>query len=212
MKTYINFCKEMRKIVEAFTQKWMVVCAGIIVLAYIAMANSYEISPWVAVPTGFVVGLVLLIMGIQPCLHSCIKLIAFFFVDGILFTTMAVYIFDDIMPITGMMGFFIQYVIFIAVYTVFWVVSAGIVDRDIAEMTCAIINSLSTILLLASNVFFDWCERAGILEVFASTSAIETQVVSKILLPVVVAGYVTALIIKRVEYLESHKSEGAEMR
>lgn len=203
MKLIVKLCKQLRNW-AGLTERFPLVFAGLIITCFILVVISPTVPLYVRFPVSLIGIFVIFLKAIQQCKDSCWCLVKFLVVGSFLF---AVMVLDLLANITSQIADIIQYISFIISFTIFWIISVGVADEDAAEMACDIVNSFSTILLLAFNVFFTWCDQTGRLAPFESKAEIEIQEIGVIILPIVVAGYIAALFIKGTQYIKKKEAK-----
>lgn len=145
------------------------------------------------------------LVGTCTSLHSCRRLLVCWLVQGVLFAGCIVSLVPALPERPERT--IIQYTVFTLVFTVFWVVTTGAADHSAAKMACAIVNTLTTILLVLITVLFGWssyqmgldpylAERFGALQYWSVV----------ILLPLVFGGYLAALL-KEIQLYVEKKGE-----
>lgn len=145
------------------------------------------------IPLAIVFCVVYLGLAAYNALHSCRRLLLFWLKNGIIFALCAAGLvnFPDNIAAESSLS----YVVFTIVYTLIWLLLAGAADDAPAQMGCAIINTVTTLLLIAANILAIWGEQAITLPEQAFFSWRMLQDFSVIvLLPLVVGGYLAALL------------------
>lgn len=138
----------------------------------------------------------LFIYLLQRCLHSCGYLLWFFLGHTFIIT------FCLMLVVTGRAElengpFWYCFVCFALAF--FWSIGAGVSDYDVAKMAGAIINSITTILLVAVNIFSEWVQRVDFLSSIF-TSAKIMYGLNLVIFPFVVSGYLAMLFVDGIEY------------
>lgn len=153
---------------------------------------------------------------LYECISSCKALVRFWSLYAILPTWGIYSILATVIPGRLWRQPPVAYTCICIILTIFWCLSAGIADYDVAKMAGAIVNTSTTILLLAINILFGWMWRVeGLIPAAASEEFI--YAVNLIVFPVVAAGYLAVLFTDginywRKRYLEPEKPEAREAR
>lgn len=149
-------------------------------------------------------------LNLCSAIHSCGKLLVFLTLYGFLFAFFAMHFCTPTLQ-DDLFNGVVLYAGFVVLFSLFWIFGALVADQDVARMACSITNTITTILLLASNVFISWCVRT--LALGESVEPLFNEILYQanlILLPLVAAGYLTALLVEGRTYcvkLEKKKKE-----
>lgn len=126
-------------------------------------------------------------------LHSCRKLLCFWFTHGALLACLVVANVSETSN-GGFSGGGI-YLVFVFVLSVIWIVMAGIADDDVAKMAAAIVNTGTTILAILINVLVGWgLNRWAAQDAYAAFMNDLLFYGNLTLLPLIVSGYLSALL------------------
>lgn len=202
MKCIISGLDSLRNFLTWSSKKWDQIHAGTkFLLCLLAMLVIGVCITWfhqLTAIVGAITGLVLFSTALYRCLHSLRNLLAFWTFNSVIMAFAIYFILDDIAPV--LTGFSPAPYILICIFiTSLWCLSAGIADYDVAQMAGKIINTLTTIALVAVNVFVWWAQNEpGVKDVLSGTDLIYEF--NLILLPLVVAGYLAVLFIDIVNY------------
>lgn len=129
-------------------------------------------------------------------LHSCRKLLLFWLFYG---AQIALLVYSALpLPQSGAASGFLAYVGFVILFTMIWLLMAGAADVEPAKMACGIVNTATTIILIVVNVLAIWGERN--FPTYGSTWNTMQHYSTVILLPLVVGGYLAALLKQLQEY------------
>ena len=130
-------------------------------------------------------------------LHSCRRLLLFWLIYGAAFAVGAGSLVYDMQrrPTSTV----VAYIAFVVAFAAIWMLIAGAADNEPAKMACAVINTLTTILLIVINVLVAWCQFPMPENAPFSWDMIQNVSVV-ILLPLVVGGYLAALLKAMQEY------------
>lgn len=169
-------------------------------LAALGLLAVWFCAPELAPAAAFLCCAAYMAVDLHSCIHSCKALLKFWFVESLLFSVSGGGVLLDFIPNQAVNEVGV-YCLFILIFTLFWGVSAGIADFDAAKMAGSIVNTGTTILLLAGNVLLTWCKQA--LSSAGMTETMQAQLqfgINVILLPLVVAGYLVALFVEGQNY------------
>lgn len=169
-------------------------------LAALGLLAVWFCAPELAPAAAFLCCAAYMAVDLHSCIHSCKGLLKFWFVESLLFSVSGGGVLLDFIPNQAVNEVGV-YCLFILIFTLFWGVSAGIADFEAAKMAGSIVNTGTTILLLAGNVLLTWCKQA--LSSAEMTETMQAQLqfgINVILLPLVVAGYLVALFVEGQNY------------
>lgn len=136
-------------------------------------------------------------------LHSCARLLAFWLVHGFFFAITIVAIEETISKSSAQSV--TAYCLFVLAFSSLWIMEAGAADDDVAKMAALIINTVTTILLIVINVLSGWglSELSQFPKLVKLLGRLQYYSVV-ILLPLVVAGYLSALLKEVQIYWKNH--------
>lgn len=142
-------------------------------------------------------------------LHTCRRLLAFWLFYSILFAGSVAHLAPQMK--TGLPAPPIFYTVFTLTFSCVWILVAGAADREPAKMGCAIMNTLTTIALIATQVLVLWAKTnvtipAGI--PFSWGMLQDFSII--VLLPLVVAGYMAGLVIELQSYWDRRNARCAK--
>lgn len=143
-----------------------------------------------------------LLCRLYRCISSCKTLVSFWMGRALISAILLSLFLINAMP-AKTIAVPLLYCLICIFLTVFWSLSAGIVDYDVAKMAGAIINTFTTILLVAVNILFGWLQRDTQLSFFVNLKDISEKVIyiaNLVIFPVVMAGYLAMLFADGLEY------------
>lgn len=144
---------------------------------------------------------------IYQSVHSCRKLLGVWFSGSVLIALAGVGIVFKVLP-NGAVNSPLAYMAFVLLVAFCWGLTALIADYDVAKMAGGIVNTGTTILVLAVNVIFAWCK----MNVYVPLPEWDFDYLiygcNVILLPLVAAGFLAALLVESQEYYR--KKYGSE--
>lgn len=223
MERFFNFFEDIRSSLlhlESFARRYEAKALLIILLIYsfwtpVCILSTSGNGLWgmLALP----ILLFFLLYAACTALHSCKKLLFFWFVHGLLLTLCILYL----IPVQGIRNFSAaaEYALFTLVFAMLWIIMAGAADDDVAKMAASIVNTGTTILIILINVLIGWgLNRFGNQAFFRGILEELQYYGNLILLPLIVSGYLTALlkemqIYRRVrrEKREQQNQDGAQL-
>lgn len=133
------------------------------------------------------------------CISSCGFLILFWIAHIAIAVKFVSFSPKDIIFFNIIDSSFSVYCSVCVIITIFWCLSAGIADYDVAKMAGTIVNTFTTIVLIAVNIIFGWLQRvAGLV----SSTDIEEAIygINLIVFPIVMAGYLAVLFADGIDY------------
>ena len=149
-----------------------------------------------------------LLLQAYQALHSCRKLLLFWLFYG---AQIALLVYSALpMPQSGAAPGFLAYVGFVILFTMIWLLMAGAADIEPARMACGIVNTATTIILIVVNVLAIWEERN--FPSYGSTWNTMQHYSTVILLPLVVGGYLAALLKQMQEYWWAKEGKQAQAK
>lgn len=150
--------------------------------------------------------LVLFYSGASAALHSCRKLLVFWLVHGVYFSVAVLALLQIVIETSDQ--FAAAYSIFVVVFSLLWLLAAGVADDDVAKMAAMIINTGTTILLVVINVLAGWVLNGSTPSPVLKETIEGLQYYSIIiLLPLVAAGYLAALLKEAQIYWKKRHSD-----
>lgn len=151
----------------------------------------------------FLVSLTLLLL--MYTLHSCLHLLFGWFVYGSLLTLIVI----SLVPRSVTISKSVQdYLLFIPIYSFIWVCWSLLADPEVAKMACSVVNTTTTIALLALNVLLLWGERN--LNLPSDLTFLPQELLyygNLVLLPLVVSGYTAALSLELRAYCQKKQEK-----
>lgn len=141
--------------------------------------------------------------SLYQCIFSCRALLLFWSLYGTLMAGLLT-LFLAYMVLHNIISAFpfIAYGLICFAMTIFWCLSAGVADYDVAKMAGTIVNTGTTILLIAVNIFFGTIQRDVQLDVFSHYLSPEDMIyiANLVIFPFVVSGYLAVLFADGIEY------------
>lgn len=141
---------------------------------------------------------------LYECISSCKALLKFWFIHALVVALLIGFTLMDRLP-SNIINGPLAYGFICVLLTLFWSLSAGIADYDVAKMAGGIINTLTTILTVAINVFAWWLQR-NVPQVSSSDREELLYAINLAVLPVLAAGYISMLFINGVEYFKKRNN------
>lgn len=142
------------------------------------------------------------LLNVYNCLSSCKALLSFWVMDGLCVVGIFLLYIMPFFPQDALYSSVLDYGIFCFCLLVFWIISAGIADYDVAKMATQVVNTITTILLLTANVLFIWCKN----NIFVPLAGWDWETLidwtNLFLLPFVISGYLAALFADGKYYIE----------
>lgn len=137
-------------------------------------------------------------------LHSCRKLLCFWFTHGAL---LACLVAATMSETDGGLSGGGSYLIFVIALSTVWIVMAGAADDDAAKMAAAIVNTGTTILAILVNVLVGWGLDRWAAQAAQLTLMNGLQFYGNlILLPLIVSGYLSALLKEMQIYRKARRA------
>ena len=199
MKEIVLLVDNLRTFVIWARRKLLAFILGAIflfVLTGIAMVIFVDAQPQLRVFIVMLSYILFLVFILQSCLHSCGYLLCFFLGHAFFMTFCLMLVVTDRAELENG-PFWYCFVCFALAF--FWSIGAGVSDYDVAKMAGAIINSITTILLVAVNIFSEWVQRVDFLSSIF-TSAKIMYGLNLVIFPFVVSGYLAMLFVDGIEY------------
>lgn len=145
--------------------------------------------------------LIAFFIKLHSCLFSCKRLVVFWLIQGILLAFGGAYAVSRIVP-NDILNPLAAYSAYCILLVALWVISAGVADYEVAKMAGQIINTITTILLLAFNVLFSWCKQHAAIPLPGGIFDELIYFANLLLLPLVASGYLAALFVEGRHYIE----------
>lgn len=182
---------------------WLIFIFGIVWMLF--LLSGAKDHPEVLPAASILCVIAVVLAGACAALHSCRKLLRFWFIHGLLFSIGV----SSVLPICarGEVRQIIAYGAFVVMFSLFWITIAGAADDDVGKMAACIVNTGTTILLIVINVLANWGIEADmwlwkeVLEILQYYSIVA-------MLPLVVAGYLAGLLKELQIYWKHHHPSG----
>jgi hypothetical protein len=147
----------------------------------------------------------ILLVMVCKALHSCRILLMYWMVYDLLLATGGSSFIH--FPGNTALQNAVSYMVFLILYAILWLLLAGAADAEPTKMACKVINTLTTLLLIHVNVLAVWGKSSDIpgLNLFPWGELQDFSVV--LLLPLVVNGYLAALLKELQDYWSRKKKK-----
>lgn len=133
------------------------------------------------------------------CISSCGALLIFWLFQALTSASLLAVFLAKGMPINATMMDFLTYYVMCVLLAIFWSLGAGIADYSVTKMAGAIVNTSTTIFLIAVNILFGWIQW----EMRMVPSAVFEEaiyIVNLAVFPIVAAGYLAVLFADGIQY------------
>ncbi len=199
MERFLGIFEQSRRCL-LWIEKWQKKCPPVIklillicflVFTYLVVSNGSQNLPLVYLASvGWL--FVFVFSGACAAMHSCRKLLKFWFLQGCLLSCVVIAFLPNL---TGHLHPIVQYIVFVFIFLVIWILVAGAADQYVAKMAANIVNTGTTILVILINVLVEWgLNQLGGLELSRMFLDKLQYFGNLILLPLIVSGYLSALL------------------
>lgn len=186
--------------IYAQTPRWFQIILDLLLFILFLLAGIFapEYAPFLIL----VYWIISFFCSLHRCIFSCKALVIFWLGRALISAILLSIFLVNAVP-ANLIKIPLLYCIICVLLTALWCFSAGIVEYDVARMAGAIINTFTTILLVAVNILFGWLQRDSKLTLGVNIKDLFAEiiyVINLIVFPVVMSGYLAVLFADGLEY------------